>query len=262
MGAQPAPLRMNYSDLVLYKAYADLRIQTHRTYAGILWWVLEPVLSMAVYYFVFGVILLRGTDPKEFVAFLLIGLIPFRWFTSSISCAANSILECRSLMQQVYFPKTILPMVSSVTVTCKFLIVFGILLAFLWVYGYPASLAYLALPVVLLAQLALILALSFGIAGVVPFLPDLRIIVDTFLTLLLFGSGVFWDVASIQSEQIRFYVDLNPVATLLTAYRSILLHGDWPAFAPLFVIVAVSLLVSLLGAAFIRMNDWNYPKLT
>ena len=188
---------------------------------------------------VFGVVLERG--GPDYVPFLFTGLVPWRWFTSSLPHAGNSLVQGRGLMQQVYLPKVILPTVTILTDTVKFAFVFVVLLVFLRVYGCPLELSYLALPVVVLVQLLLVAAGSYLVAALVPFFQDLTFVVDYVLRLLFFVSGIFWSIDAVENEQYRYYLRLNPVASLLDAYRGILLAGEWPPAEPLLWIGLASL---------------------
>ena len=123
-----------YFDLVLYKTYADLRAESARTYVGFLWWIVEPALNMCVLYLVFGVIMKRGTE--DFVPFLFAGVVPWRWFATAVNHGASSIVLAKSLMLQVDLPKLVFPIVSVLTDSVKFLVVFVVLLMFLWLYGF------------------------------------------------------------------------------------------------------------------------------
>ena len=138
-------------ELILHKTYADLRAEAAKTYNNYLWWILDPILSMLVFYLVFGLLFQRGGEG--FIAFLLIGLVVWNWYKQTISHAGNAILAGKGLMNQVHVPKLVFPLVTMLTDLSKFLVVFVILLGFLWLSGYGASPAYQALPLVLLAQL-------------------------------------------------------------------------------------------------------------
>ena len=70
-------------DLIAYKTYADLRAEAERTYLGVVWWFLDPLIHISIYYFVFSVIMSRGTE--NFIAFLAVGVIVWRWFVCSSS---------------------------------------------------------------------------------------------------------------------------------------------------------------------------------
>jgi lipopolysaccharide transport system permease protein len=245
-------------ELVGFQVYADLRSESERTYVGFLWWVIDPIVSMAVYYLVFKVIFQRG-EPG-FVAFLFVGLVTWRWMTATVSRGSKSILQGASLMNQVYLPKIILPTVSILSDTVKFGIVFMLLLGFLGITGHAPSEAYLVLPVLLVTEFLLIIALTLLFAAVVPFLPDIQMTLDHVFRLLFFLSGVFYSIARIP-EQLQPWMRINPMATLIEGYRAVLLEAQLPQWGPLLAVALVSLAGVLLGAALIARNDRVYPKL-
>jgi lipopolysaccharide transport system permease protein len=247
-----------YRSLILYKAYADLRTEVERTRLGMVWWILEPIASMVVYYLVFSVILKRGTE--DYVAFLLAGVVPWRWFQSSIMHGSNSIVSAKRLMQQVYVPKVVLPAVAFVTDLFRFSLVFLLLVGFFAVSRVPFTASYAWLPMVLVAQGILIASLSFLTAAVTPFFPDLRIGLQNLLRLLFFLSGVFYDL-NLFSERAQFYLRLNPMAVILESYRKVMLYAERPDTLRLGAIALGFAL--LLGGAMWLINrlDHDYPKL-
>lgn len=247
-----------YRDLVLYMTYAELRTESERTYIGFLWWIVEPVISMFVYYLVFQVIMQRGTE--NFVAFLFVGLVPWRWLATSVTHGANSILSERSLMQQVYLSKLVFPIVSLLTDTLKFLVVFVLVLLFVGFSGFGIGSPYAALPFVFVVQFLIIAGLTILFAALTPFLPDLRVVLANLIRLWFFLSGIFWDVKSFSPEMQR-YLRLNPMTVVIESYRDILLHGRWPALGALSLIALAASAVCLAGILCVRRWDFVYPKL-
>lgn len=245
--------------VVGYKAYADLRAESEKYYASYLWWILEPLLQMCTYYVVFGLLFRRGT--QDYVPFLLVGLVTWRWFTAIVNEGAASISNSHHLIGQVYLPKFIFPTVCVLTQTFKFVVVFLVLLVFLWIYGFPLTYHYVALPILFAVQLCVVVGVTYCVASLFPFLPDIRLLVDTGLMLLFFVSGIFFSGASIPEEyQTAFY--LNPMATLLEGYRNILMYQTWPDFSALFWAGIVGIVGIVVGFSLIRLNDRNYAKLT
>lgn len=251
-------LEGRYREIILYKVYADLRSESERTYVGYLWWIIEPVIQMAIYYAVFEFILVRRTE--DFVSFLLVGVVVWRWFQQTLIEGASSILAAQALINEVYLPKLILPTVSVLCNTLKFSLVLLLLLTFLWFRGYGVTGAYLALPVILLTQFCLIVACTYVLAPLVPFFPDLRVILNSFLIATMFLSGVFYSISSIP-ESVRYYFYLNPMAVILEAYRAVLLHAAWPAWELLGVIAIVSVCALLTGAKLTARLSHVFPKL-
>jgi lipopolysaccharide transport system permease protein len=247
-----------YSELILYKTYADLRAETERTYLGFLWWIFEPILYMGVFFVLFGLLLSRGTE--DFVPFLLVGLTIWQWFKSCLTHGSETILGAHQLMQQVYLPKVIFPIILILTDTVKFAFIFVLLLIFLWFYGYGIGWPYLALPIVLIVQLLFIAALTFLLAAIVPFLPDLRFVVENLLMAVFFMSGIFMS-AEIVPEAYRGYYYLNPMVNLIENYRNILMYHAWPDWSTLFIIGSLSIIGIGLAIRFIAHFDYLYPKI-
>ena len=251
-------LQPRYFELILYKTYADLRTETEKTYIGLLWWIIDPIIFMAIFYVVFGLLLNRGTE--DFIAFLLIGLVIWRWFQNTVTHGANALVDNRNLMQQVYIPKIIFPLVTICTDFVKFCFVFALLLAYLWLSGYPLNISYLALPMLLIAQSILILATTCLVAAVVPFFPDLRIFVQHALQAAFFLSGIFFSSEQIP-EAYRIYFYANPMAHLIEAYRDILMQGRWPSLSMLTAIGLLSLIAFIGAHRLLTRYDYLYPKI-
>lgn len=246
-----------YWDFLLFKSFADLKSEVERTYVGYLWWIVEPVLYMAIFYLVFSVLLNRGT--ADYVAFLLIGLTLWRWFQTTVMKGGNTISASRGIINQVYLPKIILPVVAISVNTIKFFMVFSLLLVFLWVTGYLPSDAYLSLPLLLLLQLFFIIGSTFIIAAVTPFLPDVRIVLDNLLRGLFFMSGIFFDIRTV-SEPYQSYLMLNPMANLIDQYRRVLINQLWPDWNGMLIVFLISGLFVFIGVFLLIRYDRVYPR--
>lgn len=247
-----------YSELILYKTYADLRAETERTYLGFLWWVFEPIMYMSVFYVFFGILLEHRAD--NFVPFLLVGLTSWQWLKSCLSHGSETILGGHGLMQQVYLPKVIFPIILILTDTVKFIFIFCLLLIFLWIYGFDIGMTYLALPLVLLVQLLFTTALTFILAAIVPFLPDLRFVVENVLLAVFFMSGIIIDANAIPAAY-RDYYYWNPIVSIVESYRHILMNNTWPSWFALFGIGLISLMGIRFGMQLIRRFEYIYPKI-
>jgi len=163
------------------------------------------------------------------------------------------------LIRQVYIPKQVFPAMVVMTSTMKFLIVFVLLIAFLIVTGKSPSAAWLALPVLMGLQLLVTLAIGSVLASIVPFIPDLKLIVDNGMILLFFLSGVFFDISS-ASPQVKSYLYLNPMVLIIENYRKVLLDGVWPDWFLLSTVFLISLAGLALGWHLLLKFDRTYVK--
>lgn len=209
--------------LVDLQARMSLKAEASRLYLSYLWWMIEPVLFVLIFYLVFEVLLKSGRE--NFLLFLVTGKIPFLWFSKSVTSASNSIVANKGLIGQVDMPKAFFPYVSIQESLYKqwvvFLVMFGVVIGF----GYLPEWNWLMLIPLMVVQYGLIVLCSLLGAFLVSFVGDFRMIISMGMMFLMFLSGVFWDVNSIANPATRQIVfDLNPVAFLIDAYRQVLME--------------------------------------
>ena len=248
---------MKYIDLVLYKSYVELRRDIVETYFGFLWWIIEPLLYMVAFYLVFSTGLRAGGN--NYISFLLCGLVPWKWFASTVNQSCMSLVSNRGLIQQVYLPKIIFPFIPAAVNFLKFLFMAMILIIFLWIMGFSPHWNWLLLIPVICLQFCLTLGIGLMVAALVPFFMDLRVLVTNGLTMLMFLSGIFYDVSTFP-EDIKNYFYFNPMVIIIETYRNILLHAELPSLHS-FGLVALESFTLILAASVILIKlDKKYPK--
>lgn len=243
--------------LAWFKALAELRVEAARRYLGVLWWILEPVLYMATFYVIFAMGLRMGGE--NYVAFLLCGLVPWKWFSSTLQVGANVIAENKGLMNQIYFHKSMLVGMLMIVNFIKALIVFCILFLALLVMGLKPSVHWLGFIPVLLTLFLFIYGAVSVAASLVPLLPDLRIIIDNTVLVLFFASGIFFDISE-RAPELQNLLFLNPVAILLDATREVLINNAWPNWGALAYSLGIGIACLLLGHLLIHRFDRSYAK--
>ncbi len=251
---------LRYAHVIRYQAYASLKAEISRTYVGVLWWVLEPLLSAATMYLVFGLILAAGRP--NFFAFLLIGTFTWQWFQNSVLLAATSVLNKAGVMQQVYLPKAVFPIVSLLNGTWKFFCTFLVLLVLLTFGGHGPGLPWLALPLVLAVQFLLNLAVGLPLAVWIPFFRDGTSVITALLGFLGLASGIFFRPEQVLETHAELapFVLYNPMACLITAYRAILLDGVWPDWQALAGVSGFGIVLLGFGLLLIRRFNLTLAK--
>jgi lipopolysaccharide transport system permease protein len=249
---------MSAIELVTFRAYADLKSETQRTYLGFLWWILEPLLFLAVFYVVLRA--LQGRGGRDFVAFLLVGLVLWQWFKSAISHAANAVLANLYLLRQVRVAPWIFVATVVLADTVKFALLLVLLLAMLPLMGYSPGWMWVQLAPILVTELLLILGLGMVAASLVPFVPDLRFVIEAVLHALLFVSGVFFALDALPAPYSK-WLSLNPIAVVINESRQVLLHGLEPNWRPLSWVLAVSVVLLAVGLLALRSGRTVYAKL-
>jgi lipopolysaccharide transport system permease protein len=248
-----------FSNLVWYRAAAELKSEGTRTYAGYLWWILEPLLTLAVYYIAFNYI--YKSPPDNFLVFLFSGIVIYRFFAGTVSRSATSITEGQGLMQLVYVHKSIFPLSVVLVNLVKFLITMLLVVAVVWACGIAPTSAYLSLPILILFQLLLTSGAAMVCAATTPFFPDFNLILGTLLNLLIFLSGVFYDVSKL-SPKMQALIRYNPMAALIEQYRMVLLHGQWPQVGPMIPAILECAILLVVGGLLIHRFNRYFPKLS
>lgn len=247
----------NSLELILYKTYTDLRAEAARSYLGLLWWIIEPILYLCAFYILFVLVLQRG--GTDFVPTFLCGAVVWKWFDSGLKGGGHSIIAHQGLLQQVYVSKFIFPAIAVLGSTVRFILVFSIFMLFLLLYGTSPQATWLAAPIVMFTQLCLVMALAMLIGAITPFLPDLKVAIDNGMVLLFFISGVFFNINEVH-EPLRSYLLLNPMAGLIDEYRNIMIRGIWPDISRLAIILLSSISVGALALILLKRLDHKYGK--
>jgi homopolymeric O-antigen transport system permease protein len=251
-------MRLHLIELTLFSTYAELRAERARSYLGLLWWVIEPAMNMAVFYLVFAVIFKMG--GADYVPFLLIGLTLWQWFKSCISHGGYSIWQQLPLIRQVKLPLQVFPNVQILADTVKFLCIMALLLIVLWCSGYPPNITYLALLPVLLVEMIFVAAATYVVAAVVPLVPDLRFVIEQVLQVVMFLSGIVFSLDGLPPDLRRWFA-LNPIVELVDAGRGILMHAQWPNWVSLGRVALISLVMYAFGSFLITRLTPRYVKL-
>ena len=223
-------------------ARMGLKADASRFFLGYIWWVLEPLLYVAVFYVVFEVIL--QNRQENFLVFLMCGKLVFIWFSKSINQASRSIVAAKGLIGKIDIPKAFFPLASIHEGLYKQASVFLLLFVVLWGNGYGLTASWLWLLPLLIVSYLMIVAASLIGSFLVCLAFDFSMLISLGMIFLMFTSGVFWDVRSLaEPAMTEAVLTLNPLAFVLDGYRQALLHDAAPAAGHLALIGLGSLLV-------------------
>jgi lipopolysaccharide transport system permease protein len=226
-------------------ATLSLKADAQRYFLGYLWWMLEPLLWVGVFYLVFAVLL--GSGRADFLMFLAVGKLTFIWFSKSVSQSANSLFNALGLIGKMDAPKWLFPLAVCHEGLFKQVAVFALLMMLLLFNGYTPSLSWLWLAPLVVTQYLLIMGCGMLAALLVCVRRDFQLLVQLGLVFLLFISGIFWDIHSIGNTALRENLLLvNPMASLIDLYRTVLMEGSAPALGQWLIVLAES--VAILAA--------------
>lgn len=223
---------------------------------GLLWSILNPVLMLAVYTFVFSEVFktrwIGGSGSRtEFALVLFAGLMVFNFFAECVNRSPALILGNVNFVKKVVFPLEILSIVALGSAAFHLgisLLVWS--LFYVVTMGAPPA-TVLLLPVVLAPLLVLTLGLSWLLAAVGVFLRDVTQVIGVVVMVLMFLSPVFFPVASLAADLQPFFY-LSPVTVAIEQARDVMVWGHLPGWATLGAYTAVAMLVAWIGFAFFQ----------
>jgi homopolymeric O-antigen transport system permease protein len=238
-----------YYRLINLHARMLLKTDASKFKLGFLWWFLEPLMWVGVFYVVFNLIL-DSRKGGEFLVFLSCGKFAFLWFSKTMMQASNSIVSSKGLVGKINVPKSVWPMSAIQESVYRQASVYLLLFVILALFGIFPNLTWLwMLPVILVMYLMIVAA---GLAGaiLVCLVRDFQKFIALAMTFLLFTSGIFWDVRDLGNEaKTELVLALNPLAFMLDAHRQILMYNIPPAAGHL-------ALIGLGSLAFAALMFW------
>ena len=186
------------------------------------------------------------TQQEYYVIFLCVGLIPWTYFTTTITQAASNIIANGNIVKKVYFPREILPISVVTSTTVNFLISCLIILAFVIGYGLGISKYIVFFPLIVLIQYIFSLGVAFIISSVTVYLRDLEHLIGIALQVLFYATPIVYSLETLP-EQFRGIMYLNPMAHIITAYRSIFYDQAMPNLQMLGILFAISIVLCVVG---------------
>jgi lipopolysaccharide transport system permease protein len=231
----------------------DIRGRYRGSFGGMFWTVLNPLLLMITYFFVFGIVLRArfGNDPSRagFVLYFLAGMLPWLAFSEAAGRAPFVMLEHRNFVKKLVFPLEILPVnlvLAGLVTEVIALVIFGA--GLLGARG-AVPVTVLWLPLLLVPQVLFTAGLSWFLAALGVYVRDLGQVNGFLLTLWFFLTPICYPVEALPREALPALAE-NPMFILVAGYRAIFLEHQPPAWGPLWKLWLVALAVFFLGHAF------------
>ena len=246
-----------YRALIQMLVVRELKARYRGSVLGYLWSFINPLLLLLIYSFVFTVVVPnRDERAQPYALFMFCGILPWTWFSASLSEASNSLIANGNLIKKVLFPAEVLPIVSVLANMVHFFLGLPILAAFLIWYQKPINAAELIwFPVVVVVQLLFTIGLSLILAALTVHFRDIKDILANVLTLWFFATPIIY--TWMMMEQYMGYLNWNPFTHLAISYQEILFFdGPFGHWKWLLALGGISVALCLAGYwLFDRLRD-------
>jgi ABC-type polysaccharide/polyol phosphate export permease len=250
--------------LIAYLVRADLKKTGADTLLGNVWWIIDPLLQMLIYYVLVGVILGRG--GVDYPLFILSAILPWKWFESTVRGGVTSVTSGERLIKQIYFPKLVLPIAAGFSGVVGF--AFGLIpLVALLVFAYPAHLSawLLAIPIIAAVQFLFSMAVAIAASAANVFYRDIGNLTRHVLRFWFYLSPTLYGLDQVakmsgQHQIARIWFEINPFTHLLGSYRNVIYDGTAPDWIGLLVLALASLVLLAFATLFFKRVEPTFAK--
>lgn len=218
--------------LILKLAKNDFKTRYAGSWMGMIWAFVQPVVTIALYYFVFEVVftsraqLVSGGIETPYVLWLTAGLVPWFFFSEALNNGTTALLEYNYLVKKVVFKISILPIIKIIAASFIHVFFVAFMMVIYFLYGYPLDLYLLQIIYYSLCMFIFVLALSYSTCAIVIFFRDLTQIIAIFLQVGMWATPILWNINTF-SPSIQMIFKLNPIYYIVNGYRSALFEKTW-----------------------------------
>lgn len=235
-----------YGFLLQQLVTRDFKVKYKRSVLGIVWSLLYPIMMMAVMAVVFSNVFKFSTPGVSYLAYLLIGLTYFNYFSEASNLAMSSVVANFSLINKVYIPKYIFPLSKCLFVGINFLLTLIPLYVVIIATGTGLNWWHLLLPFSFICLFLFTVGMGFILSTISVFLRDMFYIYGIIITIWTYLTPIMYDI-SIINPTLQFIMKFNPLYQFINFARSIILYANCPTLGQFAGCAVSALVVFFLG---------------
>lgn len=224
------PVELYQSRHLIWKlARNDFKKRYAGSYLGAVWAMVQPVVTVAMYYVVFDVIMGTGNamvPDKPYVLFLTAGLVPWFYFNEALNNGTNALLEYNYLVKKVVFKISVLPIIKIIAATFIHVFFVLVMLVIAAIYGYYPTIYMIQLVYYSLCLFIFVLGLCYSTCAIMVFFKDIGQIISILLQIGMWATPILWDVNTL-SPTVQMIVKINPLVYIVNGYRSAIFEKTW-----------------------------------
>ena len=231
-----------YRDLIEILTISDLRVKYQSSVLGFAWSLINPLLTLAILYFVFSRIYQMA--ESQFLLFLFVGIVSWRFLSNGTSRGMASVVNNPGLVTKIYIPRQVLVFSSVLSSLISSLLEFVVLFCLIFIIQLHFSLTVLLFPFVFLVYFVIVYAISLVLSSLYAYYRDLDQVWEVLLQAGFFLVPIVYPISVIPDQYLGLYL-LNPVTVIIEMIRDILVYGTLPpalywAYAALIAVVLLA----------------------
>lgn len=207
-----------YRELLYFMVWRDVKVRYKQTAIGVLWVILQPLLTMLVATLFFGRLAKLPSQGLPYSVFVFAAVVPWTYFATALTTATNVVVENQRVITKVYFPRLILPFSAVLSGLVDFSIAFVVLLTFTFAHGIQPSPTILLLPFFILLSILTVLGVGLWLSALNALYRDIRYLIPFIVQFWTLASPVYYS-SSLVPERYRWAYGLNPMAGVIDGFR-------------------------------------------
>ncbi len=239
-------------------AWRQIRVRYKQTLLGVVWAVVQPLATMAVFSVFFGKLAKVPTDGVPYPIFAFAGLLPWQMFAYSLTEASTSVVANQQMLTKVYFPRLMLPLAAVAVGVVDFAVSLVLLFALAAWYGVWPGAAIATVPLWTLLAVMTAVAASLWLSALNVRYRDVRYMLPLLTQLWLFVTPVVYPTSAFVPERWRALYALNPMVGVVDGFRWAIGAGAWPGWMPLGVSMGVVTALLVGGAYYFLRTERTF----
>jgi lipopolysaccharide transport system permease protein len=248
---------IRYKDLLYFLVVRGIKAKYAQSVLGIGWAIIQPLVSTLIFTVVFGSIAKINSEGVPYFIFSLTALVPWTYFSNTLTDSASSLISNSNLITKVYFPRLVLPLSAAFAKLLDFLIAFILLLIVLFAFGFGITWSIFFLPLLLFILLLTSLGLGMWLSALAVQYRDVKHALTFMVQLLMYAAPVVYPTSNVPTH-FQFWYSLNPMVGVIEGFRSIFLHHQPMPWNFILNGVVVALLIFVGGAFYFRKMEKNF----
>lgn len=239
-----------YRQMIAGMVRKDLRGRYKGSILGFFWTFLNPLLQLVVYTMVFSVIMKNGID--KYYMYLFVGLIPWLFFSNSVTSGSSCILQSKDLVKKIYFPREVLPIATVTSGFVNMLYCFIVIFAALLFSGIGIRIQVIIyLPIIMVVEYLLSLGFSMIFSALTVYFRDLEYVLGIIMMAWMYMTPVLYPLDAVPGNFVKI-MSLNPMTSIIVAYRDILYFKQAPQLDTLLQAIIIGVVSLVIGCIVFR----------
>ncbi len=211
-----------YKDLIYFLILRDVKELYKQTVIGFSWAILKPFIKMIVFSIVFGGIAKIPSDDIPYPLFVYAGLVPWEYFSNSLTRSTSSLISGSGIFTKVYFPRLIMPIVPCIATLVDFTIALSIVFILMFYFGYAISITIFYLPILIIIMILTAAGLGMWLSALAIQYRDVPYGVQFLVQILMYAAPVIYPISWLP-ESYRIYLAIYPMYGIIEGSRAAIL---------------------------------------